>query len=456
MSRKLVTRAFSKLKAKETKEVKDNDVIIYVGNEPDFKEFQSNSKTIRSKSDYFKKILSDKNIEKKDKKYIIKIPNVTPQAFDVIIKYLFTGQINLNNLTGIEILNVMIASNELKLNQLVKNIEYFLVENQKFLQKDPIGILQMVYYNKSLNNIQEFCLASICFEPEILFNSAKFINLPAPLLEIILKRDDLNLVEIKIWENLIKWGMAQEKSLNEDFSKWNQDNFIIFEKRIHKFMSLIRFYDISSEDYFYKVRPFEEILPKEIKGEILKYYMIPGYTPNNILLRYSVDSVLINPKHTTLFANWIERKKRKYNYKFSLLYRASRDGNTAEEFHIKCDNKGATIVVVKIENSEQIIGGYNSLLWDSSGDNKSTKDNFIFTFTDRTNLQSAKVVYSNDDQYSVKCLPNCGPAFGNGDLYVDYNMAANIWYSHASSYPTLNLPITMKVVDYEVFQVIKK
>jgi hypothetical protein len=85
MSRKLVTRAFSKLKTKETKEAKDNDVIIYVGKEPDFKEFQSNSKTMRSKSDYFKKLLSDKDIGKNEK-YVIKIPNITPQIFDTIIK----------------------------------------------------------------------------------------------------------------------------------------------------------------------------------------------------------------------------------------------------------------------------------------------------------------------------------------------------------------------------------
>ena len=36
------------------------------------------------------------------------------------------------------------------------------------------------------------------------------------------------------------------------------------------------------------------------------------------------------------------------------------DGNTSAAFHEKCDNKGATIVIAKITNSEQIIGGYNS------------------------------------------------------------------------------------------------
>src|SRR5688572_4760337 len=119
--------------------------------------------------------------------------------------------------TGIEILNIMITSNDLKLNQLIKVAEDFSIKNQQqFLRNDPIGILQMVYCHEFLNEIQEFCLEIICFEPEILFNSTKLTNLPASLLEIILKRDDLNLVEIEVWKYLVKWGLAQEKALNED------------------------------------------------------------------------------------------------------------------------------------------------------------------------------------------------------------------------------------------------
>lgn len=79
----------------------------------------------------------------------------------------------------------------------------------------------------------------ICFEPEILFDSVKFINLPAPLLEIILKQEELNLEEIKVWEYLIKWGLAQEGILNEKVSKWNQEKFRIFERILHRFIPLI-------------------------------------------------------------------------------------------------------------------------------------------------------------------------------------------------------------------------
>src|SRR5205814_1380148 len=104
-----------------------------------------------------------------------------------------------------------------------------------------------------------------------------------------------------------------------------------------------------------------------------------------------------------------------------------KNGNTAAVFHEKCDNKGATIVIAKVTNSEHIIGGYNPLEWDPSNLWKFTNDSFIFSFTNRTNLQSAKVGYkNNNDQYSVYCHSDHGPTFGKGDLWHQNN---GTWYS---------------------------
>ncbi len=63
----------------------DYNVVIHIGEEPNFKEFHAHSNILRCRSKYFNKILSE-NIEKKDEKYIIKKPNISPQAFDIIIK----------------------------------------------------------------------------------------------------------------------------------------------------------------------------------------------------------------------------------------------------------------------------------------------------------------------------------------------------------------------------------
>jgi hypothetical protein len=65
----------------------DYNVIIYVGEKPfNFKEFHVHSIILCCRSEYFNKIFSTNNIEKKDGKYIIKKPNISPQAFDIILK----------------------------------------------------------------------------------------------------------------------------------------------------------------------------------------------------------------------------------------------------------------------------------------------------------------------------------------------------------------------------------
>jgi len=117
------------------------------------------------------------------------------------------------------------------------------------------------------------------------------------------------------------------------------------------------------------------LLSKELREEILKFHMVPGYkaTLNKLSPRCPKYSVLINQKHITLFVNWINKRENnnfRYiegkPYQLNLILRGSRDGFDPKSFHKKCDNKGATIVIAKITNSEQIFGGYNPLFWDQN------------------------------------------------------------------------------------------
>ncbi|EXX68595.1 BTB/POZ domain-containing protein [Rhizophagus irregularis DAOM 181602=DAOM 197198] len=461
-----VLEALEKLLKTET----NYDVIIHIGKKPDNKEFHAHSGFLCCRSNYFNSIISAKDTIKKDGKYIVNMPNITPQAFDVIITYFYTGYVNMTNKTGVEILNMMTAFDDLKLNQLIKLAEDFLTKHhQNFLTNDPIEILQMVHSHKIFNNIQDFCLKFISSKPNILFNSVKFANLLAPLLEIILKQDDLVLDEIEIWENLVKWGLAKDKILDEDVSKWNQEKFNIFERVLHKLIPLIRFYDISSEDYFNKVRTYEQILSKELREDILKFHMVPGYklTLNKYPKRCSksnIDSSLINIEHIALFSNWIERKDNyKYNnnmpYEFNLILRGGRDSFDPKSFHNNCDNKGATITVIKIKNSDQIVGGYNPLDW-SGLSNNNTPDSFLFSFNDNRNNGSGIISRPiKNINNAVICDPNWGPVFGTwGNGSHDLCMQRDgRWSSYPNSYTDINIPKKyFDIVDYEVFQVKKR
>ena len=89
--------------------------------------------------------------------------------------------------------------------------------NPSFCTKNPTGILETVYQHETFIDLWNFCLEVIC---DTLFNSDYFINLTAPLSELLLKRGDLNLNEIEIWENLLRWSFAQQDASN-DPTKWS-------------------------------------------------------------------------------------------------------------------------------------------------------------------------------------------------------------------------------------------
>jgi hypothetical protein len=365
------------------------------------------------------------------------------------------------------------AVDELNINSLVLQIENYLIKDESdFLFQNPVEILETAYQHKLFKNLLNAYLEKICEEPEKLFNSDNFINLKAPLLKLLLKRDDLDLDEIDIWNNLLKWGFAQNPSISQDVTKWNKEEITIMEKTLCKIISLIRFYYISPENFIDKVYPLRDLLPKDLVDNLLAFHIVPNRNPNIDVnpRHHKIDSVIVQSKKIfAIFASWIDKKEDlHYNgknipYNFKLLYRASKDGYTAEEFHANCDDKDATIVVAKITNSEQIFGGYNPLSWDLSGEYKSTNDSFIFSFTNRTNLQTSKVAYCNDNQYSIYCGSEYGPAFGGGhDLYCQDD---NWYFSNPYSYSDIDIPrntrddddyYVITVDDYEVFQVVKK
>jgi hypothetical protein len=94
----------------------------------------------------------------------------------------------LKNLQGPDVLKLLIAVDELNIHSLISHIQEFLIECQtKFLYQNPIGILEIVYQHEKFTNLWNFCFEKVCEGSKILFNSSKFVNLKALLLELLLK-----------------------------------------------------------------------------------------------------------------------------------------------------------------------------------------------------------------------------------------------------------------------------
>ncbi|RIA97559.1 hypothetical protein C1645_752154, partial [Glomus cerebriforme] len=228
------------------------DVIIYVGQNENFREVHAHSAILLTRSQYFHTELSKENIERKDGKFILRKADLLPYYLTLILKYIYCEKIDLTELHGSVVLELLKIVKLFNIQSLILQIKRHLIQHQyEILQQNPVEILESTYQNELLSEICDGCLETICVDPGILFDSDKFISLEAPIMELLLKRDDLSTYEIDIWEILMKWGLAQHSDIPQDVTKWNKEQITIMERTLHKYIPLIRFYDISSEDFFY-------------------------------------------------------------------------------------------------------------------------------------------------------------------------------------------------------------
>jgi hypothetical protein len=103
--------------------------------------------------------------------------------------------------------------------------------------------------------------------------------------------------------------------------------------------------------------------------------------------------------------------------KWTLLYRGSRDGFGARNFHSKCDGNSNTLTILKVSGTSYIFGGFTSITWESSSKFKSDPSAFLFSLTNRDN-QPSKIRQINTNE-SIYCGSLYGPTFGGGkDIYI--------------------------------------
>src|SRR6266496_1602208 len=212
---------------------------------------------------------------------------------------MYCGSVDLTKLQSREILNLLLPSDELGLQPLVIYIQDTLIENHyDFIIKNIIEITELTYQKKSFNKLWEICLQKICNNPNRLFESAKFLTFNPSILEIILKRDDFFVSnEIIIWENLLKWAYGQNPVIKQDINKWSKNEFTVMERRLSRFISSIRFYHISSEDFLLKVYPFKELLPNDLINKIFAYHMVPNNRQNIDIQPHRNWSAIITCQH---------------------------------------------------------------------------------------------------------------------------------------------------------------
>ncbi|CAG8727378.1 750_t:CDS:2, partial [Acaulospora morrowiae] len=435
----------------------DYNVIIRAGGNSNYKEFKAHSILLRIRSGYFRSALSSELTRKCEEPVVFKKPNIPSEIFEIILKYMYCGVVELEKLDGADLLRLMLASDELQLPSLIIHAQEHLIKHQsEWIKQTLVPILHIVCHRGAFEKLRDYTLKYVCSHSKDIFESKDFTSLEESILLYLLKREDLIWEEIKIWEHVIKWGIANtmQTKLHEDVRKWTDQDFEALEFTLRRSIPLIHFVDISSSDFFNKVRyPYRKLLPSALEEQVLRYHLDPDSRTRDVLLPRNIppeliESNIIDSRHTALISNWIDKMDLKLNfqrknpYKFKLLIRASRDGFSAEAFHSKCDYVTQTLVVAKVKGTNQVVGGYNPIQWNYSESpsrgSKSfsrfgcTQDSFIFSFNDTHNPTMARlsrVVESLADE-SIYFSDSYGPCFGQSDLH----MVGNFWNCRKVSY----------------------
>ena len=131
---------------------------------------------------------------------------------------------------------------------------------------------------------------------------------------------------------------------------------------------------------------------------------LPQFEPDALAKE---STIIEKTDEEALIGNAITNSSKKYR----LLYRASRDGDSANKFHFICDKHSNLIVLISTKQGLRF-GGFTSSKFRSTSHLKFDNNAFLF------NLDNKKVFNIIPGQYAIYCYDNTGPCFSKGSLYV--------------------------------------
>ncbi|RHZ89625.1 hypothetical protein Glove_13g50 [Diversispora epigaea] len=457
----------------------DYNVIIEVENKE--KLFTAHSNILKYRSTYFRKELENIQSNKNNIKTISK-SSVSAQIFDIILKYIYGGIVNLENVKTKLIFDLMLAANEFELDELTNKLETHLIDTK-------------AYCENTFKKLKNYCNDIIAKHPNIIFDSSDFTSLPESALVSLLKRDDLQMEEVKIWDYVIKWGISQNPTLPTNLEEWSKENFLTLKITLQQCVPLIRYFHISNIEIIDKILPYKKILDKQLWKDIIQYLGAPDRPVKSILLPARSTSVtelpprtevpkepfstIISEEHAAEISSWIDRMTTTYStknfpYKFELILSGTRDGFVPQTFWNICHGHAETVVIIKVKGTDEILGGYNPLAWDNTynidsickGKLMETKDSFIFSLKNG-NIQNSILsrVKNSHSQYAIfnasKNFQNkIGPRFGDFYLYSDksnFTLDNKNWFDSQCYEKSLRtLSGSFSIINYEVFKIIRK
>ena len=135
-------------------------------------------------------------------------------------------------------------------------------------------------------------------------------------------------------------------------------------------------------------------------------------------IKITLKNQILTDKILKNIINFLPEKIKNFQYKkiLILLFKATRDGCLAKDFHNKVDNIGPLLIIIETTNNE-IFGAFTSVAWSSKNDFVEDSEAFLFCNNNKYNVNN-KILACNH-------LKNFGPYFGDKALVITDNCLNN-------------------------------
>ena len=217
------------------------------------------------------------------------------------------------------------------------------------------------------------------------------------------------LIKIRVCENtfrekdmelFIKYKNKEESIKNlciqiEELKKKN----IFLQDEINK---------LKSENNFLKKNflDFKNEIIKEINNlkKIIEKNKVKDISKDSKIIRNINDINFIFKRLKMVKLN--NNNKENININLNLLYRATKDGGMAKDFHSRCDKYNNTLVLVETKKGLRF-GGFTTKTWEGEEIDKEDKNAFCFS------LDKMKIYNSIKGKPAIFSSPSSGPTFEN-------------------------------------------
>ena len=177
---------------------------------------------------------------------------------------------------------------------------------------------QTSFENDTFLELQKFCTELMSKEPEKIFESLEFISISEKSLISLIRNDNLQISKVQVWKYALKWGLAQNPGFPSDPKSFSKNDFKVLENTLQQCIPFIKFYDLTSNEFYNNVIPYKKVLPKKLREDLIDHFLNPEIKNPETketqrieeikeIKSTNIDSIIITIQHAELISKWIDR-----------------------------------------------------------------------------------------------------------------------------------------------------